>query len=99
MSLPDLPAPSLTWRKPDLRFAVGDTATLAQPAGRHSQAWAGVTVCISEVAVTENDPRLLARHMVAPAARDYLIRYPDGSMGLVDDWQLEPLPPTPEPTR
>ena len=72
---------------------VGDLAILAQPSAKHSQAYAGITVVVSETAITENDPRLLERGLVAPAARDYLIRYPDGSLGLVDAWQLEPLTP------
>lgn len=88
-------APARPWQP--LRFAAGDLAILARPSGQHSRAFAGLTVCISETAITENDPRLLERGLVAPAARDYLIVYPDCSRGLVDDWQLEPITPEPAP--
>lgn len=91
-------APSaFSWlsREP-LTLKAGDLAVLAHPKSKHSQAWAGVTVVVSETHIAQNDPRLLERGLVAPAPSDYLVRYPDGSLGLVDAWQLEPAPPTPE---
>lgn len=95
--LPPLTVPDCVHRRTDtLRFNEGEYAVLASPRAQHSQPWAGCTVRITYREVVQGDERLLARNVGVPSPVDYVITYPDGSLGGVDDWQLRPE--TPEET-
>lgn len=96
---PAPPAPSMpvltragttSWKPPAARFAEGDVAILESPKAKHSQPWAGLAVRITYAQVVEGDERLLARGVQVPRAVDYVVTYPDGTLGGIDDWQLRP---------
>jgi hypothetical protein len=75
-----------------LRFAEGDAAVLTHARNSNGEKRVGTTVKVKHVGPFDGgDERIQLREGVWLEFRsDYVIEHADGTLGAVDDWQLEP---------
>jgi hypothetical protein len=80
-----------------LRFAEGDVAILTHARNSNGEKRLGTVVKVKHAGPFERgDERVQLRENLWLEWRsDYVIEHADGTLGAVDDWQIEPPEPVP----